>query len=376
MKRAIVQFAGPAAGGMLTAAADLTVKLRQQGLGVHWLPWPRQSRHRLAAVVRTQTAAVINDLQPAIVHAHGLRAAWFIRTLVRRGMIGPFPLVTTLHSFPNHDPTGRGLQSHLWRLFEQRAPLPDRYICVSRALGQWFRQRRPALAARTVVIAYGAARPKVEFFDRVAARRQLGLPVGQQCQLIGAISRCSREKGLDLLVDSFRRLQATDRLGRQWRLVIVGDGPDLPRLRRQVRRADLTDQVHFTGHVPQGARHVRAFDIFVVPSRSEGLGLTAVDALAAGVPVVAARIGGLVEVLDQGRRGVLVTPFSAAALAEVIAQLAADEAERQRLGAAGPHWAARAYPPDRLVSAHRALYETVLTAGRGDRRRWGPWAGW
>lgn len=372
METPVVFLVGPAAGGMLGSARDLARQLRQRGMVVHWLGKPGQPLREPAAGFRRGDweRAVIQGLAslgPAIIHAHGLRASWLVRALQRQGRIPPMPLITTLHSFPFHDPGLARLPTRLWRLLERRPPLPDRYVCVSRTLGRWLARANPSLAARSTVIPYGRARPDHYYWEREKARQRLGLPVPSHCPLVGVLSRCSPEKGLDLLLAAFQRLVGEGGPMNRWRLAIVGDGPQLSHLRRCARREGLQGRVHFTGYVPEGSRFLRAFDLCVIPSRSEGLGLTALEALGAGVPVIAAAVGGLVEVLDYGRCGLLVQPRSVPALAAAMARLAADEGERRRLGAQGPRWVSRAYPTNNMVDAHLALYQELaaLLAQRG-----------
>lgn len=400
METPVVFLVGPSAGGMLGAAWDLAHQLRQRGTPVHWLgsvpqqpngprfrargtgreratghqewvqpiPWPAGRRPwRRGALVRAM-ADRLAALGPAIIHAHGLRASWLVRALHRQGWAPPMPLITTLHSFPFHDPGLTRLPTRLWRLLERRQPLPDRYVCVSSALGRWLAGANPPLAARSVVIPYGRARPDHYYWERDKARQGLGLPVAPHCPLVGVMSRCSPEKGLDLLLAAFQRLAGPGGPMERWRLVIVGDGPQLPYLRRYARQEGLQGRVHFTGHVPEGARFLKAFDLCVIPSRSEGFGLTALEALGAGVPVIAAAVGGLVEVLDHGRCGLLVQPRSIPALAAAMARLAGDEQERRRLGAQGPPWVSRAYPTNNMVDAHLALYEDVAARNRQTRQ--------
>lgn len=384
---------GPSAGGMLGAAWDLARQLRQRGTPVYWLgsrpmaarggrrdargprrrpaaddpeqewvtalAWPRGLRPRPRGALEQGAAEALAALGPAIIHAHGLRASWLARALLRHRRIPPAPLLTTLHSFPFHDPELARLPTRLWRLLERRPPLPERYVCVSAALGRWLAAANPPLAARSVVIPYGRARAEHYFAERDKARQGLGLPVAPHCPLVGVLSRCSPEKGLDLLLAAFRQVAGEGGPMAGWRLVIVGDGPQLPHLRRYARREGLQGRVHFTGHVPEGARFLKAFDLCVIPSRSEGLGLTALEALAAGVPVIAAAVGGLVEALDNGRCGLLVEPRSVPALAAALARLAPDEKERRRLAAQGPAWVSRAYPTNNMVDAHLALYREV-----------------
>ncbi len=151
--------------------------------------------------------------------------------------------------------------------------------------------------------------------------------------------RMAGEKGLPELVDAVRRLLERRRA---LTLVIVGDGPARPRVERLL--ADLPDGVvedyGYVGDRPTYMELLRAGDLFVHPSGAEGVPKTLVEAMAAGLAIVAADAGAVADVLGDGQRGRLVTPGDPAALAEAIEELLADPAERSRLRESGLAWAA------------------------------------
>ena len=122
------------------------------------------------------------------------------------------------------------------------------------------------------------------------------------------------------------------------RLIVIGGGPELPRLRRLSRNLDLDGHVSFRGPVARD-RDVRAAyfeaDLFCLPSRQEGFGIVFVEAMAAGLPVVAARAGATTEVVEHERTGLLVPPSDPEALASALMRLLASPEERRTLGAAG-----------------------------------------
>ena len=128
------------------------------------------------------------------------------------------------------------------------------------------------------------------------------------------------------------------------RLVVIGGGPELPRLRNLANELALEDHVSFRG--PLARDHdVRAAyfeaDLFCLPSRQEGFGIVFVEAMAAGLPVVAARAGATPEVVKHGRTGILVPPSDPDALAAVLVRLLASPDERRMLGEAGTRAAER-----------------------------------
>jgi glycosyltransferase involved in cell wall biosynthesis len=152
--------------------------------------------------------------------------------------------------------------------------------------------------------------------------------------------------------------------GRPVALTVAGTGPDRERLGALAAQLGLADRVRFAGFVPHGRGLVAvldAGDVFVLPSRSEGLPHSVVEAMARGLPVVATAVGGLPELLGDGS-GVVVAPGDAAALAEALGALHADPSRRAALSAASLARARRFRPEaqlaelcDRLADAYPEL---------------------
>jgi glycosyltransferase involved in cell wall biosynthesis len=137
-------------------------------------------------------------------------------------------------------------------------------------------------------------------------------------------------KDVATLLDALARLPGMS-------LHVVGTGPELERLEKQARRLQLADRVQFLGHVSfeRLAAEYRRADVFCLPSRQEGFGIVFLEAMAAGLPIVAAGAAAVPEVVADGECGILVEPGNAVALASAIERLLANPDERRRLGAAG-----------------------------------------
>ena len=141
-------------------------------------------------------------------------------------------------------------------------------------------------------------------------------------------------------------LAAVARMRHPARVRIAGDGPERARLTEAVERLGLASRATLLGHLPFAALagEYRSADVFCVPSRQEGFGIVFVEAMAAGLPVAAARAGAVPEVVADGETGLLVEPGDAGGLAAVLDRLIADPALRRRLGDAGRQRAARFHP--------------------------------
>lgn len=197
--------------------------------------------------------------------------------------------------------------------------------------------------------------------DKDALRRALGLPI--DARLVGCFGRIRAQKGVDLMVDAALALMPSRP---DLHMVFTGRVTDDQKeflAGQQVRlaAAGLLDRVRFLGELgwDDVARHYQALDLFCAPARWEGFGLTPLEAMASGVPVVATRVGAFEALIRDGVTGSLVPPGDAAALAEAIRGWIDD---RPRLAAAGP--VARAHveanhriegEADRIVAIYREM---------------------
>jgi glycosyltransferase involved in cell wall biosynthesis len=148
------------------------------------------------------------------------------------------------------------------------------------------------------------------------------------------------------------------------RFLIAGDGPRAAELRVLAKTLGVDAQVTFLGHREDVAALLATADAFVLPSRSEAFPNGAIEAMAAGVPVIATRTGGLLDLIDDGRTGLLVSPDDSRALAAAVESLLVAPARAQALGAAARDEVTRRYSFDRMVRGFEDLYLSQLqTAG-------------
>jgi glycosyltransferase involved in cell wall biosynthesis len=141
---------------------------------------------------------------------------------------------------------------------------------------------------------------------------------------------------------------------------MVGDGPDRPAIERRAHELGVMRDTLFLGYQEEVAPFYAAFDAMILPSINEGTPVSAIEALAAGRPVVATRVGGVPDVVREGENGFLVEAGDVDALAERLARLAADPELRKRLGAAGRARVVPRYSVARLVDDIDLLYRSLL----------------
>ncbi len=168
------------------------------------------------------------------------------------------------------------------------------------------------------------------------------------------IARLHPIKGIDVLLDAAARLG-----GGAWEWTVLGDGPMRESLEAQARALGVAARVRFVGFHPDLTPFLDEADVFVLPSRAEGLPLALLEAMAAGLPVIATRCGsGVVEALDGGAAGVLVAPENPAALAAAVRALI-DDPERRAGLAASARTRAAAFEPRAIAARWEALFDAA-----------------
>ena len=190
--------------------------------------------------------------------------------------------------------------------------------------------------------------PSIE--DRARARQDLG--VGHETIVIGTVARLDPVKDYGTLLAALAHpsLAATDR-----RLVVIGDGPERQRLESRAKELGVADRATFLGHRDDARRWLAGVDIYVNSSISEGVSLTILEAMAAGLPVVATEVGGTPEVVTP-ECGELVPARDAAAIAAAVARLAADSERRRVLGRQARERVARQFTIERMVNTYLDMY--------------------
>jgi glycosyltransferase involved in cell wall biosynthesis len=319
----------------------------------------------LAATLRL--ARLIRREQPDILHTHTAKAGTVGRIAVLlSGRKRPPIVVHTFHGHVLRGYFGPG-RSRLFRLLER-----------------WLARRTTALIAvspqvRDDLVALGVAPPErfavirlgIELDERVAgtqngrldSRRYLGIP--PERFVVGWIGRMTAVKRTDDVLVAFKQLRDE---GVDACLCMVGDGPDRAQLEQRAHELGVVKDTLFLGYQEDVAPFYAAFDALVLPSSNEGTPVSAIEALAAGRPVVATRVGGVPDVVQEGEDGFLVEPGATDELADRLARLARDPQLRERMGKAGRERVLPRYAVERLVDDVDRLYRSLLSAG-GARRR-------
>lgn len=236
----------------------------------------------------------------------------------------------------------------------------DCVIAPSRAVVERLRDR--GVRARIELLPTGTVDPEaMATLDPGWVRPVFGIPAGRP--LLVTASRLGKEKSVDLLLDAFARILSRQEAS----LLIVGDGPEAPALREQALRLGVDAHTVFAGPQPhrKTLECLAAADIFVFASQTETQGMAVIEAMAAGLPVVAVAAGGVADAVRDGESGFLVDP-SADALAARVLALLNDPSRRASLGGRAKD-AAMAFSlealTDRLVTLYRSLVPVPYQPG-------------
>ena len=336
-----VTVAGPDDGPFLD-------RFRTLGLTVAEVP-----AGRLGARVLSATARLIRRLGIDVVHTHGKGAGLHGRLAAR------WTGVAAVHTF------------HGIHYERYRRPLQPLYLALERRLARWTHTvvhvsaTEAAEAQRLGLAGPGRSATVINGIDldeqdrRVATSplSRTGLGLGPDLAVLGSVARFDPVKRLDALVEA---LETLNRPGVA--LLLVGDGPEAAGLRRRVAAAGLGARVVFAGWLDDAARVYPLLDLYVAASLKEGLPLAVLEAMGAGLAVVATDVTGHQDVVVDGETGLLVPPRDARALAAAIGALLDDPERRARMGRAGRARVGREFALAPMVAKTAEIYRAAAVA--------------
>ncbi len=273
--------------------------------------------------------------QPNILHVQYLAPG--LVPIIAAKLAGVHTVFATIHIAGS---IAYGLKAKL--LLRIAAELTTVFICVSQGVEKfWFGKSRlfqpekPDDHRKHFTIYNGIDVSKItgitDGVDRDELRNSLGI---KDQMVVGIVGRLAHQKGHTVLLDAFadviKKFQNTI-------LFIIGDGPDKAQLQERVKRLGLDKYIRWFGALPQEElfRLYTAMDVFVMPSLYEGFGLTAVEAMAANLPVVGTRVDGLSEIVEDGLTGYLLQAGDSRGLADALIDLLSNEKKRKMMGERG-----------------------------------------
>jgi len=332
---------------MAPQARRLAAGLAARGVRLRSLPF-----HRGAgagdAVATLGLVAELKAFRPHVVHAHSTKAGLIARVLGRTLGI---PVLYTPHG-TSWRYTGRFVgraQLAAERALRRATSL---LVAVCPEEARAFVEEVGFPAARVRLVPNGVRVPDRARLLAVREQTRAALDISSEGCWLVFVGRLTSEKGLDVLVRALAAGVPADGL------LVVGDGPERPRLEAEARRTRLN--VRFCGYQEDVSRFLAAADLFVQPSRSEGLPFTVLEAMAHGLPVVGSRVGGVGAAVDGCGR--LVAPDRPAELAAALAELARDARLRGALGEAARTRVAQRFSVAGMVAGLHDVYAEACGA--------------
>jgi N-acetyl-alpha-D-glucosaminyl L-malate synthase BshA len=366
----------PTYGGSGALATELGIALAARGHEVHFITYqqpfrlpnflPRVYFHEvevnryplfeyppydLALAVRMHE--VVRDQQLEVLHCHyaipHATSAWIAREMLRASG-NDVKVVTTLHGT---DITIVGQDPSFHAITKFSIERSDRITAVSEYL------RRETIAAFgctgcSVEVIHNFVDPNV--YDRAAHPSSAGLFSGDGRPVLMHVSNFRAVKRVEDVVRVFARVR--ERMPAV--LVMVGDGPERVTAEHEARTLGVQGDVHFLGKIDAVAPLLAGADLFLLPSRSESFGLSALEALASGVPVVASHAGGLPEVIRDGDTGALCAVGDVDGMADAALRILQDRALWARMSEAAAIDSRARFSLDAVVRQYEALYARAL----------------
>lgn len=311
--------------------------------------WVRPTSWTLVHFLWINFRRTLVKYRPEVVHVQYLTPGALPVLLFR--LLGVRKLFATVHQ----SGTPHGKIPHF--LLKGSAVISTRFTGISRqVLESWFGNKLP----KNVVLLFNTIDDdKINYIQHTTNVSELKSSFSiSGKKVIGAVARLSQIKGIDLLLDAFSLICAKEP---DVVLVIVGDGARREELYKQALRLEIYDRIIWVGvrSPDEVITYMQMFDICVCPSRYEGFGLTALEALSSSVPVVAFRVGGLPEVIEDHVNGILVSPENTAELACTCVKLLGNESLRRQLAQNGKI-VVRRYGYDAYKQAVGKLYNLAL----------------
>lgn len=332
--------------------------VQREGLPHHVLGWTRAAGPASTLSGSVDLWRLLRDGRYDIVHAHCSLAGAVGRPLARLARV---PAVAfTVHAFAGHAGQPAWRRNLLTRVERTLDRFTDRYFVTTDTFRRELLARRIAASGKIDMIPLGIEPgPAPDAGSRARARLVLGIDGSRP--VVAAAGRFEPQKGFGDLIDAFAAVVAAhpDAL-----LVLFGDGPLRPAFERQVARLSLANHVRLAGWRPDVPALLPAADLYCLSSRWESFGYVLLEAMAAGVPIVATRVDGVPEVLDGGRLGELVDSASPRRIADGLCALLADPARRQALALAGRAEVVGRYARSRVLAMHAQAYEGMAQAAR------------
>lgn len=287
----------------------------------------------------------LSRIRPLLIHTHGYHADLVGLRAARQAGV---PALSTVHGYTRGD-----WKNRLYEWLDRRALRRfDAVVPVSEPLRQELAAASvPAAKLRVMV---NACVGPVSLLGRAESRWQLGLPT--DALVAGWIGRIAPEKGPDVFLDALAQAPA-------WHGSLIGAGPLQDSLRSRAEALGVADRLHWHGSIPDASSRFDAFDVIVLSSRTEGTPIVLLEAMAAGIPLIATRVGGIPDAVGTGE-AYLVPPEDPLAIARCLEQIARNPEDAAQRAGAARNRLREEFSPEAWLDGYERLYRELAGGNR------------
>ncbi len=296
-------------------------------------------------------------MRPQLVHTHKYKDTILAAPAAKYCNVPH--VVRTIHGLSEPFRGWQAIKMGLYELAERAVHrcCTDAIIGVSAQIASRYESRNHH---SRVVCVHNGVEIGVGRSEKYRERVRSDLRIGPETCLIGTIGRLTPVKGISYLLQAVRLLVQQEQ---NIKLLLVGDGPMRDTLEQESRDLGIAETVVFLGHREDTRELIRAVDIFVLPSLSEGIPMALLEAMAASRAVIASRVGGIPEVIRDGVEGILVEPKDVSALVEGCLRLLRSSDKAKELGDSARRRVDRSFSAESMAGAVRSLYWSLLSQG-------------
>jgi glycosyltransferase involved in cell wall biosynthesis len=324
---------------------------RKRGISVHVISERGRFDRRIIAALRK----IVYDEQPHLVVTHAVKSHF---AMFRSGLRRDFPWIAYHHGYTTTD-----LKMRFYNLFDRRSlPKAEHVVTVCEAFRNELTSRKGVAADKISVLHNSIrAQPRPHESEVLALRAKHAIDADDR--VIVSVGRLSQEKAQADLIRAFAKLrQSTPDL--KAKLLIVGDGPERARLEAEAKTTGTAGSITFVGHVRDVSTYYAVADVLANASHSEGSPYVLLEAMAAGIPIVATEVGGVREMLTDGETALLIPPQNPAAMAQALARILRDTSHAAVLARKAKAEAAVRFSPETYVQNLLKIYRDVVAAHR------------
>jgi glycosyltransferase involved in cell wall biosynthesis len=331
---------------------DFVVACQKAGLEIHLI----HERFLFDLAVIPAIRKLIARFQPDIIQTHAVKSHFLVRL---SGINRNRPWIAFHHGY-----TWTSLRTLFYNELDRWSLVaPDNVVTVCRPFALTL--QKIGVSPERILVRHNSVKPFSPVPDQAIVKLREGLGVSSNVRIVLCVGRLSREKAQKDFIEAASIIRASNS-NRNVRFVIAGDGPDRQVLKDLAKARQVEDWVIFAGQVTDLAPYYTMADVAVLPSHTEGSPNVLLEAMAAGLPIVATSVGGVPEIVEHERQALLVARQNPLALARAVERLLDDSDLSRRLSQAALETTS-AYTPEAYRDSILSLYEGCLSGRAGSK---------